>query len=32
MAVLTLASSWATHYELQQKYLALNGYSAAAAK
>ena len=27
MAVLTLASSWATHYDLQQKYLRLNGYS-----
>ena len=27
MAVLTLTGSWATHYELQQKYLQLNGYS-----
>jgi DinB superfamily len=28
MAVLTLTGSWATHYELQEKYLSLNGYPA----
>jgi hypothetical protein len=32
MAVLTLAGTWATHYELQQKYLHLNGYLASTAK
>jgi hypothetical protein len=32
MAVLTLTGSWATHYELQQKYLHLNGYLASTAK
>lgn len=32
MAVLTLAGSWATHYELQEKYLQLNGYAPTAAK
>jgi hypothetical protein len=32
MAVLTLAGSWATHYQLQEKYLQLNGYTPTAAK
>lgn len=32
MAVLTLTGSWTTHYQLQQKYLQLNGYSSSAAK
>jgi len=32
MAVLTLAGSWATHYDLQQKYLQLNGYATPTAK
>ena len=30
MAVLTLTGSWATHYELQQKYLSLNGHATPA--
>jgi DinB superfamily len=32
MAVLTLTGSWTTHYDLQQKYLQLNGYSLAMTK
>jgi hypothetical protein len=32
MAVLTLARSWATHYDLQEKYLQLNGDPPTVAK
>jgi hypothetical protein len=32
MAILTLTGTWATHYELQQKYLQLNGYPSPAAQ